>query len=75
MSIGLALVAPPNTPPEIATTLAQAVGETVKLPDVVKRIGVFQVAPVGSSPAELRELLRREREEWGKVISAAGIKM
>lgn len=71
----LALVAPPNTPPEIAATLSQAVVETLKRPDVVSRIGVFQVTPVGSSPAELREMLRREREEWQKVISAIGIKM
>ena len=71
----LALVAPPNTPPQIAATLSKAIAETLKLPDVAERIAMFQVTPVGSSSSELAELLKRESEEWRKVIAVTGIKM
>jgi tripartite-type tricarboxylate transporter receptor subunit TctC len=71
----LALVAPPKTPPQIAAKLSQAIAETLKLPDVAERIAKFQVTPVGGSPSELAELLRRESEQWRKVIADTGIKM
>ncbi len=47
-----AVVAPPKTPPEIATRLSQAIAETMKLPDVAKRIAEFNVTAVGDTPAE-----------------------
>ena len=47
-----AMVAPPKTPPEIATQLSQAIAEALKLPDVVERYRAIASTPVGSSPAE-----------------------
>ena len=71
----LALVAPPNTPPQVAAKISEAISETLKLPDVAERIAKFQITAVGSSPSELAELLKREREGWQKVIAVTGIKM
>jgi tripartite-type tricarboxylate transporter receptor subunit TctC len=70
-----AVVAPPKTPPEIATRLSQAIAETMKLPDVAKRITDFNVTAVGSSPAETAALIKRESEQYRTLIAAAGIKI
>jgi tripartite-type tricarboxylate transporter receptor subunit TctC len=70
-----AVVAPPKTPPEIASKLSQAIAETLKLPDVAKRLGDVNVTAVGASPAETADLIRRESEKFRQVITAASIKV
>jgi len=69
-----AFMAPPKTPPTIVAKLAQAIGETLKLPDVAKRLEDFVVTPVGNSPADAALLIDRERERWRQVIAESGIK-
>jgi tripartite-type tricarboxylate transporter receptor subunit TctC len=70
-----AVVAPPKTPPEIATRLSQAIAEAMKLPDVAKRIADFNVTAVGNSPAETAALIKRESEQYRTLIAATGIKV
>lgn len=70
-----AFAAPPKTPSEIATKLSLAIAETLKLPDVAKRLDDYVVVPVGSSPAETAAFIKRESERWRQVIEAAGIKI
>jgi len=69
-----AVVAPPKTPPEIADKLSQAIAETLRLPDVAKRLHDLSHTPVGGSPAETAAFLKREIERWHQVIVSAGIK-
>lgn len=69
-----AFMAPPKTPPAIVDKLSQAIAETLKLPDVAKRLDDFVVTPVGNSPADTGLLLQRERERWRQVIAESGIK-
>ena len=70
-----AVVAPPKTPPEIATRLSQAIAETMKQPDVAKRIADFSVTAVGGTPAETGALMKREAEHYRGLIASAGIKI
>jgi tripartite-type tricarboxylate transporter receptor subunit TctC len=70
-----AFAAPPKTPGEVATKLSTAIAETLKLPDVAKRLDDYVVVPVGSSPAETAALIKRESERWRRVIEAAGIQI
>lgn len=70
-----AVVAPPKTPPEIATRLSQAIAEAMKQPDAAKRIAEFRVTVVGSSPVETGALMRQEAEQYRALIAAAGIKL
>jgi tripartite-type tricarboxylate transporter receptor subunit TctC len=67
------LVAPPKTPPAIASMLSAAVAEIVKDPDVNSKLRNMNLQPAGSTPAELASLVREEGERWGKVIRAAKI--
>jgi tripartite-type tricarboxylate transporter receptor subunit TctC len=70
-----AVAAPPKTPPEIAAKLSQAIAETLKLPDVAKRISDVSFVAVGASPAETAALIKSESEKFRKVIREAGIKI
>ena len=70
-----AVVAPPKTPADIATQLSKEIAETMKLPDVAKRIAEFTVTAVGNSPAETAALIKRESELYRTLIVASGIKV
>jgi tripartite-type tricarboxylate transporter receptor subunit TctC len=69
-----AIAAPPKTPPEIAGKISQSIAATLKLPDVIERYRALASTPVGNSPAEMAEFLKKESARWRQVIAAAGIK-
>ena len=69
-----AVVAPPRSSPEIVAKLSAAIAETLRLPDVAKRLQDLSLAPVGSTPAETADFIQEERQRWRKVIVSAGIK-
>jgi tripartite-type tricarboxylate transporter receptor subunit TctC len=70
-----AVVAPPRTPPQIADKLSQAIAETLKLPDVAKRISEAGFTSVGSSPAQTAAMIKAESEKFRPIIAEAGIKI
>ena len=67
------MVAPPATPPQIASTLSSAIAEAIHQPDVAQRLVAMSATAVGDTPAEMAVFLRQERERWGGVIRAAGV--
>jgi tripartite-type tricarboxylate transporter receptor subunit TctC len=70
-----AFVAPPRTSPEIAGKFSQAVAETLRLPDVVRRFHDVSVTTVGSSPSETAALLKKESDKWRSVVAQLGATM
>lgn len=71
----LGMVAPPKTPSTITSRVSMAVAESLRQPDVAKRVQEMSFDNVGSSPAELASFIRQENERWGKVIRALGVKV
>lgn len=69
------VVAPPRTPPEIAAKLSAAIAETLKLPDVVRRLAELSAEPVGNTPAEMAAFMKDEVERWRRVIRSANVKV
>jgi tripartite-type tricarboxylate transporter receptor subunit TctC len=69
-----AVAAPPKTPSAIAIRLSSAIAETLKLPDVGKRLQDFSATPIGGSPVETAALIKHESQRWRDVIVSAGIK-
>lgn len=70
-----AVVAPPKTPAALAKRLSQEIAETMKMPDVAKRISEFTVTAVGGSPEETAALIKRESELYRALIATTGIKV
>ncbi len=72
VSSWFAAVLPPATPPEIATTLHSAIDEFLQSPEARRRIQQLGQVILNLPPAASAEFLRREAEQWGKVVQATG---
>ena len=68
------VVAPPNTPTEIADRLSATIAEVLHTPEVVAKLRTMSFTPVGNSPIRMAEFLAGESERWRAVIAAIGIK-
>jgi tripartite-type tricarboxylate transporter receptor subunit TctC len=69
----LGFVAPRGTPQEIIDKTAQATKEILAIPEVAERLAGLGVIPVGSTPAQFAEVLRKDRALYAEAIKAAGI--
>jgi len=63
-----ALAAPPKTPAALASDIAKAAIEVIKLPEVQARIRAMNYEPIGSTPAEMAAFVKEEAQRWGEVI-------
>jgi tripartite-type tricarboxylate transporter receptor subunit TctC len=69
----LGFVAPRGTPREIVDAMAQATREALAIPEVGERLTSLGAVPVGSTPEEFAEVLRKDRTLYAEAIRAAGI--
>jgi len=69
------LFAPVGTPPEVVDRLSADIARVLAMPDVRERLATASLEPVGSTPAELGAILRRDYEKWGAVIRNANIRL
>lgn len=68
------LLAPAATPPAVAARIHATLLESLRAPDVRNVLLKSGAEPLGNSPEEFAQALRREIPRWGKIIQAAGIK-
>jgi tripartite-type tricarboxylate transporter receptor subunit TctC len=66
------MVAPAGTPPAIANKLSVAVAEALRHPDVTPTLQKLSIEVIGSTPAEMAQVMKRDRERWGNVVRASG---
>ena len=71
----MGIVAPPGTPRDVAARLASAIHRVVQQPDFRQRVIDFQAEPLGSTPEEMAQVVRRDTERWTAVIRAARIRI
>jgi tripartite-type tricarboxylate transporter receptor subunit TctC len=69
----MAVAAPPGTPKEVAKKVSDAIGQAFKTPELKARILSLEADPLGSTPDEMREMIRRSEALWGPVVTAAKI--
>ncbi|MBX9843765.1 MAG: tripartite tricarboxylate transporter substrate binding protein [Xanthobacteraceae bacterium] len=67
-------VMPAGTPREIVLQLNREIVQIVALPDVKEKLAGLGFEPVGNSPEEFAEQIRRELPKWAKVVREANIK-
>src|SRR4051794_28374280 len=65
--------APKGTPPEIVDILNKAIGEALKDPKLVARLGEVGGIPKPMTPAEFGKLVADETDKWRKVVEFAGV--
>lgn len=66
---------PANMPPEIVQKLNAEISSVLGDPDMRERLAALGATTRGGPPTELRNLLAREIDVWGKVIREAGIRL
>jgi len=66
---------PTGTPAPVAEKLHKAVVEALKEEEVKKRFVDVGVQPVGSTPAEFADFLKKEDAKWADVIRKGDIKL
>src|SRR5262252_5504136 len=69
------LLAPAGTPKDV---IDKVYGETIKAlasPEIRKRFDELGLEPIGNTPAQFAEVIKKETPEWARVIKEAGIKL
>ena len=69
-----AFFAPKGTPAAIVSTMNTEVRKILAHPDTRSRLMALGFEVAGSTPQELAERVRTEREKWGRTIRAANIR-
>jgi tripartite-type tricarboxylate transporter receptor subunit TctC len=69
----MAVAAPPGTPKEIAAKVSDAIGQGFRDPDLRAKILRLEAQPLGSTPDEMRAMIRQSLDTWGPVVEAAKI--
>jgi tripartite-type tricarboxylate transporter receptor subunit TctC len=74
MELWIGMFAPAGTPGEIAAKLNAEVVRIVKLPDIRQKLDGMGVEPLGNTPEQVSEWIRREIAKYGPVVKAGNIK-
>jgi tripartite-type tricarboxylate transporter receptor subunit TctC len=69
----MGVAAPAGTPKGVATKVSNAIGRAFAMPDLRQRILALEAEPVGSTPENMREIIRSSTQLWGPVVEAAKI--
>ncbi len=73
-SMWFGFAGPPGMSPALVDRLSVAVAETMKDPEIAKKLQDLTVETVGSSSPEMAQLVRQEKDRWGAIIRSTGIK-
>jgi tripartite-type tricarboxylate transporter receptor subunit TctC len=69
----MGVAAPPGTPKEIVKKISDAIGHAFQSPDLRARILALEAEPLGSTPEQMRDIIKASTEQWGPVVQAAKI--
>ena len=69
----MAVAAPAGTPKEIAKKVSDAIGQGFRQADLKARILALEAEPLGSTPEQMRDMVRQSLETWGPVVETAKI--
>jgi tripartite-type tricarboxylate transporter receptor subunit TctC len=69
----MAVAAPAGTPKEIAKKMSDAIGQGFRQADLKARILALEAEPLGSTPEQMRDMVRQSLETWGPVVETAKI--
>ena len=65
--------APAKTDPQIITTLNTAINDTIKNPDVQKKLATIGFDPIDGSPAQAEAMFKSEVTKWGEMVKTLNL--
>jgi tripartite-type tricarboxylate transporter receptor subunit TctC len=69
----MGVAAPPGTPKEIVKKISDAIGQAFQMRDLRARILALEAEPLGSTPEQMRDIIKASTEQWAPVVEAAKI--
>ena len=75
MSSWFGTVVPAKTSRKVVTQLSTQIAKALREPDVLQRVTELGVRPIGGTPEEFAEYLKKDRAKWDGVIRAANIRL
>ena len=69
------VVAPLNVPKPAASMLAKTISKALENPAFREKLSGLGATPVGGTPEEFGEILKRENAKWAKAIKDANIRL
>ena len=66
---------PARTPADVMAKLQKAVAESLQDEEVKKRFHDVGAQPIGSTPAQFADYLKKEDAKWGEVVRKGNIKL
>ncbi len=70
----MGIVAPPGTPAPVVQKLSEAIAKVIQDPEFRRRMADLYATPIGNTPAQMSEIIKKDTERWSKVIHSANIK-
>jgi len=70
----MGIVAPAGTPADVVQKLSAAIAKVTQDPAFRKRLAELHAEPVGNTPAQMSEIIRKDTDRWSRVIQTANIK-
>ncbi len=74
MVLWIGVFAPAGTPGDLTAKLNAEVVRIVNLPDIREKLAGMGVEPLGNSPEQMAEWIRREIAKYGPVVKAGNIR-
>ncbi len=71
----LGFIVPGATPPALVNRLSETFAQVAKSPDIIAQLDKEGIKPIGSTPAQLRQLMVTEVERWKKVVTDGNIRL
>jgi tripartite-type tricarboxylate transporter receptor subunit TctC len=68
------IFAPAKTPKAIVDKLQREIAAALQTPSVTARYAVLGIDPVGNTPEQFAEQVKKDLARWGEVVKSAGIK-
>lgn len=70
-----AIFVPAGTPADIAERLNKSITGILALPDVQQKMAALYFTPAPSTPAELTDMIKAEKQRWDEVINRLGLSL
>jgi tripartite-type tricarboxylate transporter receptor subunit TctC len=74
VGIWIGLLAPAGTPADIVSKLSAAANEALKTDAVASALKTQGIDPLGSSPKEFADFIKKDIDKWTSVLAATGLK-
>jgi tripartite-type tricarboxylate transporter receptor subunit TctC len=69
------LVGPANLPADVVKKIYEAIAQTLKDPDTLKKLDDNGAVPIGNTPAEFKVQIQREVAKWKRVVDQKKISL